>query len=565
MTRVAAAVICLCLLLSSCALWGETKDSSGPQPVTVKENAAGLVILSDEQIDAVEQMVLQSAAFIPDAYDAPSSIPVYTMAQFLYQRMMLDGVHEQFEHSRDGSLIFIPMEQLRRYAYLYFGMSELEMDFASLCYVEGQSFAIPNPDRKTDNDIVYTINRIEPGAGCVSVSVDAASDGVVYQRLVYTLRADSDGAIKLYSMMSRPIEFGVYAVNAAQTLNRLIGVPVNSLTLDAFRFLPFEDEMLCMISNGLQLNIGLLDMQTYESDRFITIDGLVQDEEWEVQVHGKQIFVYLRNRVIVLDDTLVRKMEIEYPQGLIEQCDEYTSRFVLSPDLNYIAYTNEQGLQFYNLAAQRTILMYSNVMNGANPEKIWQPVAFTETSNELLARRTEDAGNESSFDRLGVFSTRDPSDALEETIRISSNDDTIFVVRGDRMLIYAPDSVRLSNVSVETDLERTCVDYNLATGTARTFSTNFPLTEDSDSTENMLLTPDYLYRVQKISIGEDMVTSLSLQAFRNPLDYGMAERIAAADFGYVDRTPTLTLAAASSGNRLIVRCSGMFCKTLAII
>lgn len=568
MRKIWAGLIGLALLLSACSMQeDEPSPKSPPGVVSGAAYASDTILLSDEETETVTQLVLQSAPLILDDYRTPEDIPVYSMVRFLFARMQLDGIDTGFERP-DDSHVRVPLERVREYAAAYFGLSELLIDFASRQYFDGQSFLIPLPAVSLDPS--FAVSRVEPGAaGRVSVTVDVSSGGILYQRRVYTLRSTREGSFVFASMIARPMEFGVYSINnASAILDHLAGVPVNSLTVDNFRFLPFGEQMLCMISNGMSLSLGYLDLQTYKSDQFVTLDDLQLGRGWDVQTAGDKILIYDEKSILVMNADLAVERIISYPRQLLALCDAYTTGFFLSPDLRYIAYTNAEGLQFYSIEADRSILMQSNLMELSDPtlpEAVWEPVAFTE-SNALLARlRLTSAADPNSFERLATFSTRNPGNAMVLSLRIRGDRDTLLSVYGDRLLVYAPTSVRLTNVSVETPLGQTCIDCNLVTGTARTFAANFPLAGSEPSSQGVFLSPDYLYRIQEIRIGEDMVSSLSLQTFHNPSDNRFSDRLTVSEFGYVDRFPSLAFEAVSSSGRLIVRCSGMFCHSIAVL
>lgn len=568
MRKLLAALMCLALFFSACSAQ-EDKPSADSRPGTVSgADISGVTSLSDEETAAVTQLVLQSAPFIPDDFRTPEDVPVYSMVCFLFTRMQLDGIDGGFERPDDGH-VRVPLERVREYAGIYFDLPEVQIDFASQQYFDGTSFLIPLPAAGTDP--LFEVSRVEPGAaGRISVTVDVSSGGVSYQRRVYTLRLTREGNFTFISMIARPTEFGVYSINNASSIvDHLVGVPVNSLTVDSFRFLSFGDQMLCMISNGTSLNLGYLDLQTYKSDQYVTLENLSLDRGWDVQTAGDKILIYDEKNIQVLNTELAVERTIPYPRQLLAQCDAYTTRFFLSPDLHYVAYTNAEGLQFYSLEGDRSILMQSNVMDltdPVRPEAVWEPIMFTESNGSLLARlHLTSATSPNSFERLATFSTQNPGNAMVLSLRVRGDQDTLLSVYGDRLLVYAPTSVRLTNVSVETPLSQTCIDCNLLTGTARTFAASFPLAGSESSSEGVFLSPDYLYRIQEIHIGEDMVSSLSIQAFHNPSDNLPSDRLAVTEFGYVDRDPSLVLEAVSDSGRLIVRCSGMFCHSIAVL
>lgn len=568
MRKFLVVLMCLALLLSACSTQ-EDEPSSDPRPGTASgTDISGMTSLSREETEAVTQLVLRSAPFIPDDYRTPEDIPVCSMVRFLFMCMQLDGIDRGFEQPDPGH-VRVPLERVREYAGIYFGMSELQIDFASQQYFDGQSFLIPLPEESADPS--FEVSRVEPStAGRVSVTVDVFSGGVAYQRRVYTLRSTREGSFVFLSMIARPVEFGVYSINnASAILDHLVGVPVNSLTVDSFRFFSFGEQMLCAASSGTSLNLGYLDLQTYKSDQYVTLENLSLESGWDIQTAGDKILVYDEKSIRVLNADLAVEQTISYPRQMLAQCDAYTTGFFLSPDLHYIAYTNAEGLQFYSLESDRSILMQSNLMeltDPTRPEAVWEPVMFTESNGSLLARlRLTSAVNQNSFERLATFSTRNPGNAMTLSLRIRGDQDTLLSVYGDRLLVYAPTSVRLTSVSVETPLSQTCVDCSLVTGTARTFAANFPLAGSEPSSQGVFLSPDYLYRIQEIHIGEDMVSSVSIQTFRNPSDNLPSDRLAVTEFGYVDRSPTLVIEAVSSGGRLIVRCSGMFCHSIAVL
>ena len=70
----------------------------------------------------------------------------------------------------------------------------------------------------------------------------------------------------------------------------LMGLPVSDRTLGGFQFSPMGEGILCWISNGRQLRIGFLDLQTYKSEQYITLEGQGQEEnDFSVQVSGQPL------------------------------------------------------------------------------------------------------------------------------------------------------------------------------------------------------------------------------------------------------------------------------------
>lgn len=569
--KTAAALLLAGFLLSACGQPADEPSASGSLQEKSSSDTAGIKaetpILSEEQTRQIASLVLESADTITDPYLSGADIPVYSMTRFLYTRMRKDGAAEGFEQS--GGNIRVPIETVREYADSYFKLDDLKVDFASHPYFDGQYVSIPDPAQaQEESDVDFTVGQITPGSGKVTVTLNLSSGGVLYQRWVYTLKFGADGNTYFSSMSKRQVEYGLYAINNAQAeIKDLMGIPVNSMTVDAFRFLPFGSQMLVYISNGQSLYLGLLGMDTYKIERYERIDLPVQGSSVDVQTVGDLIFLYKSNSVQVFDQNLNNIQSTAYAKGLTDQFDRYTGKIALSYDRKYLAFGNAAGLHFYNLISGETHLMQPNTVmgdDGVTPEMRWEPVIFNEKTNALLAQLST---QEKGVEKFGIYSTRNPKNALENTIRVRADADSLISVAGDWLMVFAPTSVRLNNVTQNAPLEQSCVEYNLVTGTPRIIPTSLTtLNGLGDITHNgqMLLADDYIYTADSIQIGEDMVSSYSVESFLKPTDGQTAGRIPAAEFGYVDRKASFRLLAASASNRVAASCSGMFIQSIVI-
>ncbi len=570
MTRSAAWLLIFALFLSLCACGLLSEDSSqGSQPSSSQPAESGTaspeaVTLSEEQNGQIAEIVLQNAQLISDPYSRGEDIPAYSLARFLYERMRADGITDSFERRENNAVVLLPKEQVWEYARTWFDMENVEVDFYSQQYFDGQFFSIPNPELE-NRQLPYelAIQKIEARSSRIQVTVSFSSGGVAYQQWTYTLRPREDGSFFFVSMIKRPAEYGLYAINhASAVIDELMDIPVNADTIGRFRFFPFGEHLLASYFNGRDMRLGILDMSTYTSDRYISIEGGGKESQsFPVQVAGEHIFVYRSDRLTVYDENLLRVQDIVYSSELLALCDMYTTGFFLSPDMHYIALTNADGLYFFNVQSNNAHLMRNHpasptAQTGDAPS-MWEPVAFNESTGRLLGRLTRD-GQASSF---GIF---DIDSGLVSTIRLRTGKDTVYSVHDDLLIAFAPVSVVAGSVNRDQDpaLASSFAEYDLLNGVARVEPTGFVIRDEYGELENserMLLTDRYILRVSSMNVGEDLVSSSYIQAYDR-----QTGRLSNLSFGYVDRRGQTKLQAATSENKVLAACSGMFIQSFAV-
>lgn len=559
MNRGLALLLACVMLLSACGKGDAPPDQDGTLPgdQTSGEDAAPL---PDEQ--EVTELVLKCAELVPDAFDSPSQIPAYSLTRFLYTRMEADGAADSFEHTENDWDIQVPIERIREYAERYFSMDKVTVDFISQRYFDGQSVSIPNPLKsKIELPYTFTVDRVDRTSGGASVTLRVSSGGVEYQRWIYSLRTNPSGGYYITSMAKRPLEFGLYAVNnVAATVDELLGIPVNSMTVGEFYFVPMGNRMVAAITNGRALRLGLFGTDTYTSGKTAEFgEGSPAGSAYDIQAVGESLFVYQPGQVTVLDSDLNEVKVLPYPDGLLRHCDSYTKRFALSPDQRYIAFSNIDGLNFYNMSSGDIHLMQTHAGDGALP-MTWEPVAFNAKNNSLLAKLAYDGG----VSMFGILNTQNTERAMASTIPLRGDKDTLFTLFDDRLMAFAPTSVKFSRVDQPTVLDQAYAEYNVATGTPRVITTDLALYRPDGKAVtadgNMLLAGDDIYTTETIKIGEDMVSSLSVRAYDVALQKGQS-----LDFGYVDRRATLKLLAANTSGKVIAACSGMFVQTIVVL
>ena len=108
----------------------------------------------------------------------------------------------------------MPIDQVRSYAKAYFGIEELKIDFMSQQYFDGQYITIPLPDEE-EPKLPYELEvlRVETVGSRISAVLGLRSGDVLFQQWNYTLRADKKGNVYFESMLKRPVEYGLYAIN----------------------------------------------------------------------------------------------------------------------------------------------------------------------------------------------------------------------------------------------------------------------------------------------------------------------------------------------------------------
>lgn len=520
--------------------------------------------MTQEQSDRIADMVLQNARVISSPYARGSEIPAYSLARFLYERMRADGAADSFERREDNKIILVPKERVWEYAKTYFDMDTVEVDFYSQQYFDGQFFAIPNPElMEVEPGYSLAVQRVEARASRVQVTISFSSGGVLYQQWTYTLRAREDGSFYFVSMIQRPAEYGLYAVNHASALiDELLDIPVHAGTIEGFSFFPFGDELLVSYFNGRDMRLGFLDMTTYTSSRYILIEGgAKQSSPFVVQVCGENIIVYHEDKLSIYDENLLRIQDIPYASELRTLCDQYTTRLCLSPDMHYIALTNADGLYYFNVQSRAAHLMRNHPAGpggeGGAPASLWEPVAFDPESGRLLGQLTRD-GQASSF---GLF---DIDGGLISTIRLRTGEDTVLSVQNERLMAFAPVSIVAGSVNLDQDpqLMRSFAEYNLSSGMARVEQTGFVVKSgggEAGNRERMLLTDRYVLRVSSMEVGEDLVSSSYVQAYDE-----QTGRLSNLEFGYVDRGGKLRLCAANAQNKVLAACQGMFINAFAV-
>ena len=568
MKRGAAWLLIFALLFSFCACGlpfqgaedGSSTEDGAAESCPVQQEA---ISLTQEQTDRIADMVLQNARVISSPYARGSEIPAYALARFLYERMRADGVADSFERREDGRVILVPKERVWEYAKTYFDMDTVEVDFYSQQYFDGQFFAIPNPDlTEVEPGYALAVQKVEARSSRIQVTISFSSGGVLYQQWTYTLRLREDGSFYFVSMIKRPAEYGLYAVNnASAIIDELLDIPVNADTIEGFSFYPFGDALLVSYFNGRDMRLGFLDMTTYTSSQYILVEGSAkQSGLLAVQVCGENIVVYGAEKLSVYDENLLRIQDIPYASELRTLCDQYTTGLYLSPDMHYIALTNADGLYYFNVQSRAAHLMRNHPadpgMEGGAPTSLWEPVAFDAESGRLLGQLTRDK-QASSF---GLF---DIDGGLVSTIRLRTGEDTVLAVQGERLMAFAPVSIVAGTVNFDQDpeLKSSFAEYNLSSGVARVEQTGFVVVggDEAGNRERMLLTGRYVLRVSSMKVGEDLVYSNYVQAYDE-----QTGRLSNLDFGYVDRDGKLRLCAANAQNKVLAACQGMFINAFAV-
>lgn len=559
----------LCSLLftfCACGLPGDTAEGTPPSSQAAENSSAGqnAFALSAEQNRQISEMVLQNAHVISDPYARGEDIPAYSLARFLYERMRADGIADSFERREDNLSVLVPKERVWEYAKLYFDMDTVEVDFYSQQYFDGQFFIIPNPEmNRQEPAYQLSIQKVEARSSRIHVTVSYSSGGVDYQLWTYTLRMREDGSLYFVSMIKRPVEYGLYAVNQASALiDELLDIPVNADTIRNFQFLPFGDQLAVYYFNGRDMRLGILDMTTYKSDQYILVEGSGKESgPFPVQVLGDHIVVYRLDRLTVYDENLLRVQEIPYSSELISLCDSYTAQLYLSPDFHYIAFTNADGLYFFNVQSKNAHLMRNHPSDpsaeGGNPTSLWEPVAFDVGTGRLLGRLTRD-GQASSF---GLF---DIDGGLVSTIRLRTGEDTVLSVQEERLMAFSPVSIVAGSVNRDQEpaLKSSIAEYNLSSGVARVEPTGFVVLDEYGelpNQERMLIANRSVFRVSSLEVGKDLVTSWYVQAYQM-----QGGRLSNLPFGYVDRRGRVRLCAANAQDKVLAACSGMFINTFVV-
>lgn len=570
MIRSAARLLIFMLLLSLCACGlpsGDSSQTSPPSSVQQAENRPSgpdTVTLSEKQNEQIAEMVLQNARLISDPFSQGKDIPAYPLVRFLYERMRADGITDSFERREDNAIVMVPKEQIWEYANTYFNMSTVEVDFYSQQYFDGQFFAIPNPEMDRGKPLYeLAVQKVEARANRVHVTVSCSSGGVAYQQWTYTLRMRENESLYFVSMIKRPAEYGLYAVNhASAVMDELMDIPVNADTIDKFQFWSFGERLLSGYFNGRDMRLGFVDMSAYTSDQYILIEGGGKETApFPVQVSGEYILVYRSDRLTVYDENLLRVQDIVYSSELRALCDRYTTGLFLSPDLHYIALTNADGLYFFNVQSNNAHLMRNHPSSPGSetgePLSMWEPVAFDAVTGRLLGRLARD-GQASSF---GIF---DIDSGLISTIRLRTGEQTVYSVFGERLAAFAPVSIVAGAVNRDQEpaLASSFAEYNLLNGMARVEPTGFVVRDEYGEPENgerMLLTNRYVLRVSSMNVGEDLVSSSYVQAY--DVQTG---RLSNLSFGYVDRKGRLKLQAANSQDKVLAACSGLFIQAFVV-
>lgn len=564
--RFLSVLVCVFLLVSL-ASCDEKKSgsstSSAAQPSVDADSlqgSGGEWDLTQEQEERIIEMVLQCAQYIPDSFNNVSEIPFYHLSRFLYLRMRMAGAADSFEHSDDNLTVQVPVEMVQEYARTYFGVQgkNLEIDFYSQQFFDGQYITIPNPDtNREEKPYELGVAKIETGSDKITMTLDLTSGGVRYQRWTYTLRTSGDGSVYFSSMIKQPVEFGLYAVNNdSATLTQLMGIPVNASTVDGFSFYPFDDRILATYSNGKSLRLGLLDMDTYKSDQFITIDGKQGEENvFQVQTTGEYICVFQKDKLTILDKNLIRVpgRETSYPQVLLDACDSITTQFCISPDLKYLAFSNKDGLNFYDLTGGSLFTVRTH-----SGDSLWSPVGFEANSGLLLAELRQDG----QLEGFGTFN----NDGMVESFGVIGNEDTVYTLSGEQLMVYAP--VRLGLRSLQSQLEEednvsgSYFVYNLVSQNGQAGYTGFVnLGEYGElpDRERVLLAFGKIYRTESMDVGRNLVSSNSVRVYDT-----QTGKQTLLDFGYVDRQARIHLMAAS-GEHVVAAVKGMFMNAIVIL
>lgn len=535
----------------------QTPSSSAQEEKAVKNNKQQTAGISEAQRQYIMNMVLDNAGVITEPFESGADIPAYSLTRFLYTRMQKDGVASGFERSAENNTIRVPIERVRAYAQTYFNLDEVSVDFISQQFFDGQNITIPNPELlSAQRPYELQLASIEPGDGRVTVTLNLTSGGITYQKWIYTLRAGAQNQFYFASMRRRPAEYGLYAMNhATAVLESVMDVPVTAATASRFDFYTMQGSVLVSIDNGKDLRLGYLDMNTYDSKQYITIEGNGrEDNVFDVRPGKETIAVYQTDKVTVLDKNLITLQEIAYPAELIGQCDTYTRRFALSPDFRYMAFADTQGLNFFNLQNLRSHVVREHPKTGRRtesiPDMIWEPMDFDESSGQLLAALR----NKDVVESFGQFDVN----GIRTTINIKADEESVYSVMDDRLMVYAPVSASVRGVKPSEVEEDSYVEYNLLSGAARLITHDFIRVEDEGQQDSILLSPTQIYFTNTIHIGEDMVLSNSVKAFDKT-----AERLNPLQFGYVDRDGRLRLKA--SVNKLVAVCDGMFIHAIVII
>ena len=548
MKRVLALMLSL-LMLSACTAPASQDGRQDSQPeISSGQDERGPVTLSAEQTDEISQMVLQSARCISDEFSSGQNIPVYELTRFLYERMKLDGVDTGFEQSADALTVSVPIDQVRSYAKAYFGIEELKIDFMSQQYFDGQYITIPLPDEE-EPKLPYelAVLRVETVGSRISAVLGLRSGDVLFQQWNYTLRADKKGNVYFESMLKRPVEYGLYAINGpVGVVTTLMGLPVSDRTLGGFQFSPMGEGILCWISNGRQLRIGFLDLQTYKSEQYITLEGQGQEEnDFSVQVSGDQIFVYQRDRITVLDQNLITVRTILYPQEMLALCDEETTDFALSPDLTTLAFNDSDGVNAYNLETKDWRQLIVHPASGASGvNSYWRPVEWNARTGVLLLEQATRKGS-AGFAAVTIGGSR-------KVIDLTGDKDTRWRVSGERLMVFDPQSA-----DKELLLPDHYAEYNLATGS---YKVELGGGARMPETTDMWIGEDKLFFADRLKIGRNMVNSYSIRAVDKA-----GTRQTTPDFGYVDKQGKLSFKAVSSGERIVAACSGVFLDAIVII
>lgn len=548
MKRVLALILCL-FMLSACTTPAPKDGRQDSQPeIAAGQEESGPVTLSAEQTDGISQMVLQSARYIPDAFASSQNIPVYDLTRFLYERMKLDGADAGFEQSPDELTVAVPIDRVRSYARAYFGIEDLKVDFMTQQYFDGQYITIPLPEEEElSPPYELEVLRVETVGSRISAVLALRSGDVLFQQWNYTLRADKKGNVYFESMSKRPVEYGLYAINGpVGVVTTLMDLPVNDSTIGSFEFLPMGEGILCWISNGKQLRIGFLDLQTYKSEQYITLEGQgIEENKFSVQVSGEQIFVYQQDRITILDQNLITMNTILYPPELLALCDKDTTGFALSPDLATLAFNDGEGVNVYNLETKdwRQLIVHP-VPGSGSMSSHWQPVEWNARTGTLLLEQITRRGN-AGFAAVTIGGSR-------RVIDLSGDKDTRWRVSGERLMVFNPTSA-----NKELLLPDYYAEYNLATG--------FYKVEQSagaymPETTDMWIGEDKLFFADRLKIGRNMVNSYSIRAVDKT-----GSRQTVPDFGYVDKRGKLSFEAVSSGERIVASCSGVFLDAIVII
>lgn len=544
----------LCLL-AACSQPDSGASSQAGTPAPAEQNTD---TLSQAQKEQLALLALHCADTIPDVFSSPEEIPAYDLTRFLYTRMKADGVAAEFERSGDSLSVYVPIDKVREYAQTYFGITEIKVDFITQQYFNGQEITIPNPD-EGQKELPYLIDALEDeitiNGDRVTVPLLYSSGEVNYQRRVYTLRVDREGAAVFVSSQQMPVEFGLYAINgAAAEFTELVGVPVSARTVKQFQFAPFGADMLVYIPSGDSMRIGILDLETNKSDKYITVDAQSpSDVTPEVQVIGQQIFLYYQDRVLTFDQDLLAGPTINYPKALLADCDSTTKRLVLSPDQKIIAFSNAEGFQYFSLARGSSQLVLAHPEPSGQPlqsRPVWQPIGpFDEQSGHIIVAATRRNG-------VNSFAVCDRKSSYR-MVQIAGDESMLYSQQNERLLAFNPSSVRREPV-----LPGLFAEYHTLTGTLITVpaAAMQSLTAQEINGGAILLTQDMLYHTERMPVGEDIVDSCTIRTVSVP-----GGKNGSLSFGYVDRASQLILRARSENGRIMAVCSGAFINRLVLI